>query len=142
MGYGWLPFQLVAWFFFQFTAKLDNTFLDSSISAQLDSFSSLPLILKSCPFQCECCHCSSRAAKATRGDTVCRSFSALSANALVQPRTSFPALSISLSSFGHTSLWACLGLGKQWKIWYQKQDAEKRKRMHVFISIQFSLEEL
>lgn len=71
--------------------------------------------------------CSMVLTKAIRGDTVSHSFFFLSANALVQPRTSFPGLSTSLSSFCHTSLWACLESGKQWKTLFRKRGAEKNK---------------
>lgn len=76
--------------------------------------------------------CSMVLTKAIHGDIVSHSFFFLSANAPVQPHTSFPGLSISLSSFCRTSLWACLESGKQWKTWSQKQGAEKKKESNCF----------
>ncbi len=47
-------------------------------------------------------------AKATHGDNVCHSFSALSAGAPVPPHTPSPASGISPCACDHTGLWACL----------------------------------
>lgn len=47
-------------------------------------------------------------AKATHGDNVCHSFSALSAGAPVPSHTSSPASGISPCACDHTGLWACL----------------------------------
>ncbi len=47
-------------------------------------------------------------AKATHGNNVCHSFSALSAGAPIPPHTPSPASGISPCACDHSGLWACL----------------------------------
>lgn len=76
-------------------------------------------------------------AKAIHGDTAYHSFFALFANAPAQPHTSFPELSISPFAFCHISLWAYLESGRQWKILFQKLDAERERERERKVSRHF-----